>query len=79
MTRNRKINKRPNRNDKNNKYTDDEMFEIYIGEINEYLPFEYVQQVMNSSQYKEFVKKFDKQESEFIDKLIEQLELDYDL
>lgn len=64
---------------KNNKYTHDEMFEIYIGEINDYLPYEYVQQVKNSLQYKEFVKELDKQESDFIDKLIEQSELDYNL
>jgi hypothetical protein len=65
--------------DKNNKYTYDEMFEIYIGEINDYLPYEYVEKVKNSLQYKEFVKKLEKQESDFIDKLIKQSELDYDL
>ena len=59
--------------------TAEEMFEIYIGEINDYLPYEYVQQVKNSLQYKEFVKKLDKQENDFIDKLIEQSELDYNL
>ena len=51
--------------------TAEEMFEIYIGEINDYLPYEYVQQVKNSLQYKEFVKELEKQENDFIDKLIE--------
>ena len=57
----------------------DEMFEIYVGEINDYLPEEYVEKVKNSLQYKEFVKELEKQENDFIDKLIEQSELDYNL
>lgn len=57
----------------------DEMFDIYIGEINDYLPYEYVEQVKNSLQYKEFVKELDKQENNFIDKLIEKSEEEEEL
>ena len=57
-----------NYSNKNNKFTQDEMFDIYIGEINDYLPYEYVEQVKNSFQYKEFVKELERQEQKYLDK-----------
>lgn len=61
------------------KYTTEEMLEIYEDIITDYLPYEYIQEVKNSLQYKDFVKELEKQEEDYINKLIEQSELDYNL